>query len=402
MKKFKFLILIFCCTFIFSSCLEKKDKSEVAWDRIIKSGSHTTVNIAYDSDKDFDLWINENLAEKTSAEYSINLNLDKVEIDRINTDVVLDEEGEAIKGDYDIIIIKAKDFKKLNSKNFLYGPFSNKLPNFNKSINSKDFGNTYINLDSLDGKAICFYENQLSYFYNADLMYEQPRNLEELKTYIKENKGSFLYPSPRITEGKLFVESVILSFEDEEKFMDKGLNREQVKKLASKGLKYLKEINPYLYGGGRTFPQNMEDMDKLFLDGKIHSSFSLNQFHADNKSAEFLYPDYTRPFMPIETSVSDNQYYAIIPYNSANKSGAMLVLDEFLSEKVQISLYKDKNLYGTIVYSPDVLDKKMEQRLNKAVKKKTVTKAVDLLKRKKGSIPEEYWPYILEEWEKIN
>ncbi len=399
-RYFKILFLITFLTLSLSGCFEPVDNEQEKWAEIEKSARTTEVKLAYESDIDFESFLDGKFRSNLLENKNIKLKTYKTKIKRIDTDKEQIKDN-PFNGDYDILIVTQESFDELNKKEFLYGPFVDKIPNYREHISKEDYCATHIEFNPIEGKAIPFYQSQLSFFYNADTVLTPPQNLDELKEYVKENPYKFLYPHPDTKEGKLFLQSLIYEFTSEEDFMEENLDSEQILELILPAFRYLNEIKPYMYGRGRIHSKRMESMDTLFFDTDISFVMSLDPYHAENKLIDMNYPDYTRPFSPFNSSASSVEYYAVIPVDSANKSGAMVVLNEYLSPNMQAMAYKDKNLHSFSVYSKSKLDKAVKLKLDDKVKKNALPKPSLLLERKKRTIPEKYWKMILKEWKRF-
>lgn len=394
------VILILCITIILSSCTKQMSKSEEAWNRIIKSGENTKVNIVYDINYDIEDWLKKDFEVFVSNAHGIKLDIDNMSIEKLTKDLLSHKEDTEPKGDIDIAIINAEDFEKLKTLKLLYEPFSEKLPNYQKYMSSKDYSNIKIGFVDINDGAVPFTQRQLSYFYNGDLVFDPPEDLDSLQKFVVENPGKFSYPNPKTEEGKAFLQSVILSFVNEREFTDDKLSEKELRALILPAFEYLKELRPYLKGAGSFHPMDMKDYDSLFSKGEIYIIMSLDHLHGDKMIDELAYPDYTRAFEFIKSSVSDRTY-AVIPSSSKNKSGAMLVLNSLLSFEMQESMYKNERFSSTPVFSKNNVDNDTKAKLDKKTKKKTVLKPSKMIEMRKNPIPDKYWNYILKEWQKL-
>ncbi len=399
-KRSKIIYLVIFCLLFLTSCIQAPDRNAEKWQKIVDSSMNTEVNIVYSSDLDFERWITNSLAPRLMDKNGIRLTCEKNKLDRIlpTKDEII---AKTSNGRYDVILISKDDYEKLNKEGVLYPNFTKKLPNYVKYIEHNDFADSYIGLNNVENDAVCFYQTQLSFFYNSELMPSPPNNLDQLMDYAKENPGTLLFPHPESEEGKAFVQSVILSYTDIVEFMEKDLSKKDLLKHVLPAFRYLKELRKYCYASGSIMPKEVEVIDELFLDEEVHIALSIEPFKGNDKLMEMEYPDYTRSFNPLNAIAATSEYYAIIPVNANNKSGAMYFLNEFLSIEMQKSLFSDKNLHGMMVYSRSKADKKLLQELDEGFEKNTVSKPSVFLSKKTGEIPEQYWDIILDEWKKM-
>ncbi len=396
----KLLFTFILAVFLLTSCVEAPDKNAENWEKIVESSKNTEVNVVYYSKYNFDKVFRDYIAPAVKENNGIKLKCEKNKLFRV---LPTEEEIEAktSNGIYDIIIIPVEDYLDMNKKGMLYSNYIHNLPNYNEYFQNNDYSNSYVGINKIEDNALCFYQSQLSFFYNSQLMFAPPRNIEELKDYVAENPGTILFPHPNSPEGKILMQSVILSFTDIVEFMDKDLSKQDVVKLALPGLRYFKDMKRNLYASGTVWAKDIEELDEVFLDEGIHAAFSLNTAHGYNKVMDMDYPDYTKTFMPLDVSVVNTEYLAIIPVNADNKSGAMYVLNHFLEPEVQRNIFDDEETHGMVVYSSFSLNKKLVNAIDKDCDKSLISKPSEYIERKTGQIPEEYWEIIVNEWKKM-
>ncbi len=399
-KNIKIISLLVFLLFLLTSCVEAPDKKAEKWKKIVESSKNTEVNVVYYSDLDFQQSLNDVMGESLKEKNGIRLNCEKNKITKI---LPSDEEikNKTSDGRYDIIIIPAEDYMNMENDSILYPKFVIQLPNYKKYIQQNDCSNTYLGMNKIKDDALCFYQQQVSLFYNSELMSAPPENLEGLLDYAEENPGSLLFPHPESEEGRAFVQSVILSFTDIVEFMEKDLSKEEVVELSLPGLRYLKKLKRNLYAGGAIVPKDVDFIDDLFLKEVLHGSLSSNHLGGYEKFMNMDYPDYTRAYNPLDFISAKTEYLAIIPVNADNKSGAMYVLNEFLTPEVQRGLFYDENLHAMPVYSRANMNDDVVSELDKDSDKNTIYKPSAFIMKKTGEIPEEYWEVILEEWKKL-
>ena len=113
---------------------------------------------------------------------------------------------------------------------------------------------------------------------------------------------------------------------------------------------WLDELNPLLWRGGKTYPQNYPAMKQLLADNEVDIIFAFNPSEASSAIAAGELPDTVRSFtFPAGTLA--NTHFVAIPYNAAAKAGALVAADFLLSPEAQ-ARKQDPKVWG----DPTVLD----------------------------------------------
>lgn len=88
-----------------------------------------------------------------------------------------------------------------------------------------------------------------------------------------------------------------------EQFQDMEADYDTVKAAIEPALDYLRELNPYLWNEGKTFPESSTTVDAMFADGELVMNMSYGPFSVATGIAEGTYTDTTRTF------VFDNRHH---------------------------------------------------------------------------------------------
>ena len=93
-------------------------------------------------------------------------------------------------------------------------------------------------------------------------------------------------------------------------------------------------LRPVLWRQGRQFPENGPAQRQLMNDGEIDMMISFNPSEAAVSINAGLLPDTVRTFVFAKGTIGNTSFVAI-PYNAANKEGAMVVADFLLDPATQ-------------------------------------------------------------------
>src|SRR5699024_1830607 len=282
------------------------------------------------------------LSDKLKEEYDITLNRVGMDIDEILNKLLNEKQVDAKDGDIDMVLINGENFFTAKENDLLFGPFTDKLPNFEKyldvdSVEVKyDFGYPVEGYESPYGKA------QFVLVCDSEKVEEPPKGHEELFNWAKENPGKFTYPALPDFTGSVFVRNIICDIVGYEQFMDMEADEETVREAIEPAMDYLKELKPYLWKEGKTYPADSALLDNMYADGEVVMTMTYNPNSPSGKIVTGEYPDSTKTFV-FDKGTVGNTHFIGIPFNAQNKAGAMAAIDYILNVEVQASKYVPGN-----------------------------------------------------------
>lgn len=118
--------------------------------------------------------------------------------------------------------------------------------------------------------------------------------------------------------------------------MDMPADRAVVEKAVAPAMEYLRELNPYLWKEGTTFPAELSEVDNMFINGELLLMMSYGPYDVGGKIKKGIYTDTTRAFLFDNGTVGNTSYYAI-PFNAPNPAGALVTINEMLSPEMQLA-----------------------------------------------------------------
>lgn len=368
------------------------------WEMIEDSGRNSTVNFyIQDGNEEANDWIDTYLKPKLAEKYNIKLNRIAIDYEDIFDQFKTDKEKENNSGEIDLLWIKGDNFKYAYNKEYLYGPFVHKLPNYNKYINNKGPEVKYDLMYPTSGFEAPFGKTQFTLFYNQDVIFDEPKTTDDLLELFRSNPGMFTYPAPPDADGSAFVRSIIYSQVSYKDLSEMDVNKASIRKVIEPGIRYLKSIEPYLWEKGLSYPKSGRELDKLFMDGDLLMSMSYDQNHGTDMLKEFLYPEGAKPLF-IEDSMVGATHYLSIAYNSTNKSGSMVVINECLSIDAQANKFSVRSWGDIPVLDRNLLSTDELRQINRAVSKKTSPKFDIMLDNRVPEMSTEIQKLINEIW----
>jgi putative spermidine/putrescine transport system substrate-binding protein len=122
----------------------------------------------------------------------------------------------------------------------------------------------------------------------------------------------------------------------------------------------LRDLSPYLWRQGKTYPESPIRLNHLFADGEVDFSFSYHQAEASKHIHDGLFPDTVRTFVFREGTIA-NTHFVAIPFNAGDKEGAMVVANFLLSPEAQLKK-ADPEVWGDFPAIDTLrLDEKMQK-----------------------------------------
>ncbi len=282
-KKLLVLLTVLTLMFAFVGCKSENNKSstdkgkevssnieDMTYDDLVKEAKGSTVTFyGWGGDEELNKWLDDYFAPIMKEKYDITMERVPMDIDQILSQLSGEVQAGKKDGDIDMIWINGENFKSAKENNMLYGPFVDKLSNYEKYIDTSsedvlsDFGYPIEGYEAPYGKA------QIVMLADTKVVKELPKSTDELLEFAKENKGKVTYPALPDFTGSAFVRNIIYDICGYEQFLDMEADKETVKKEIEPALEYLRTLNPYLWNEGKTFPESSTTVDNMFSDGEL-------------------------------------------------------------------------------------------------------------------------------------
>lgn len=401
MKRIIALILAGLMVFSLAGCQQKPAAKPMAedmsWDAVLENAKGSTVNLYGWGGSDLtNTWLDTELAGVLKEKYSITLNRVPMNIDEILAKMVSEKQAGA-EGTIDVVWINGENFYTAKKNALLYGPFTDKLPNFTAYVEgaapdiANDFGYPVEGFEAPYGKA------QFVMIGDTAKIGALPVDHQGLLALAKAHPGKITYPAPPDFTGSAFVRNLIYDVVGYEAFMTVKPEKEAVKALIQPALDYMIELKPYLWREGKTYPATNALVDQMYSDGELYMTMNYNPNYVANKiaSGEFS-----------STSVADvfdkgsigNTHFLAIPANAPNKPAALALINAVLSPELQASKY-DTQRWGDL---PVLDDSKLSPEQQKLFTDVPVGPGVPTLSRlstrRLPEMPSNLVPIIEEIW----
>lgn len=253
-------------------------------------------------------------------------------------------------GSVDLMWINGENFRAMKENKLLYGPFSQKLPNYhlvdtkNKKTVLYDFTIPVDNMESPWGMA------QLVFLYDTKPVSEHPKSMLDLLVFARKNPGRFTYPALPGFHGTTFIKQALFELISDSKALNRPIRQSEFEKNTRPLWEYLDALHPFLWRKGKVFPSSASQMLSLLNDNEIFISISFNPNSASNAIENGELPNTVRTYIHTSGTIG-NTHFVGIPFNSSARQGAMVFANFLLSPEAQ-ARKADPEIWG----DPTVLD----------------------------------------------
>ena len=402
MRKLLALLLAFTLLFSFNGCGQKQsgtqelDLSSAEWDEIVEAARGTTVTFyGWGGDENRNNWLNATVADYLKEHYDIALEVVGMDINDILSKLSGEKQAGSETGSIDMIWINGENFYSAKDNGLLYGPFTGQLSNMEAYIDLEDPETLNDFCMPIEGYEAPYAKAQMVFFNDSAVTPEAPASAEELLEFCKKYPGKVTYPALPDFTGSAFVRNIIYELCGWEQFQDMEADYDTVKAAIEPALDYLRELNPYLWNEGKTFPESSTTVDAMFADGELVMNMSYGPFSVATGIAEGTYTDTTRTFV-FDNGTIGNTNYMAIAFDSPNKAGAMVGIDAILSAELQLSQYA--TLRELPVVTSDKLSAEEQAAFDQVDMGQGVLTQEELLSHRLPEMPADLVPVIEEIW----
>lgn len=378
---------------------EKKQVSEteeMSFGSMKEEAKGTVVTFyGWGGDEKLNKWLDNTFAPVMKEKYDITMERVPMDIDQVLSQLSGEIQAGEKDGSIDMIWINGENFRSAKENSMLYGPFADKLPNFQDYVdpNSED-----VTLDfayPIEGFEAPYGKAQIVMIGDTAVTPDLPESAEGLKEFVRKYPGKVTYPALPDFTGSAFVRNIIYELCGYEQFLDMKGDKETVKAAVEPAMTYLRELNPYLWNEGKTFPDSSTTLDNMFADGEVVLNMTYDAYGTAVKIADGAYTQTTQSFQFDKGTIGNTNFMAIAA-NSGNKAGAMVAINEMLSPEIQADRYNTLKVIPVLDNSK--LSKEQKEAFDQVELGKGTIPQDELLLKRLPEMPAELVPIIEEIW----
>lgn len=302
---------------------------------------------------DFIAWV----GQQTEALYGVKVEQVKLtDTAEAVTRVIAEKAaGKDQGGSVDLIWINGPNFLAMKEQGLLHGPFVADLPNAR-----------YVDLSPAAPASVDFtvpvegYESpwrlaKFVFTYDSARLPAPPRSMIALRDWAQANPGRFTHPVPSNFMGATFLKQALVELAPDPAVLQAPPTEAAYATTTAPLWEWYDALRPHLWRGGQTFPENQSVQQQLLNDGEVDIAMSFDPASTAAAIAEGLLPETARVFVPEVGSIGNVSFVAI-PFNAAQREGAMVVAN-FLLDPATQARQQDITVLGSFsVLDPARLD----------------------------------------------
>jgi putative thiamine transport system substrate-binding protein len=242
--------------------------------------------------------------------------------------------GRIAGGAVDLIWINGPNFLALKAQHLLFGPFTQWLPNFRYVDTTTARSNVVDFTIPVEGLESPWRWAQVVFVYDSKRMRAPPRSMIELLAWAKQHPGRITHPSVRNFLGVTFLKQALHELAPDPAVLQMPATEENFAATTVPLWAWYDALRPFMWRKGRQLPENGPAQRQLLDDGEIDMMISFNPTEAAVAIRSGTLPDTARTLVPAGGGIGNTSFVAI-PFNAANKEGAMVVANFLLEPATQ-------------------------------------------------------------------
>ena len=242
--------------------------------------------------------------------------------------------GKLSNGSVDLVWINGENFATMKREALLFGPFSERLPNFafvdvkGKPTTRLDFSEPVEGLEAPWGMA------QLTFFADSKRVPAPPRSMKALLSFAQAHPGRITYPRLPDFHGTTFIKQALLDTNPDRSAIDQPVTPEALAKAGAPLWAFLDALHPHLWRAGKQFPQNAAAVRQMMADGELMLALTFNPNEAANEIAASRLPTSVTSYQ-FDSGTIGNTHFLAISFNASAKEGAQVLANFLLSPEAQ-------------------------------------------------------------------
>jgi putative spermidine/putrescine transport system substrate-binding protein len=312
------------------------DPATLSWDGVEAAARGTTVRWRmWRGDPSVNAYIDGWVAPRLLARYGLTLRAVEGQGPEIVNQLLV-ERGARAPGSADLVWINGETFHNLREANLLYGPWAHRLPNAIYVDSAaptiqRDFEQPTEGFESPWGAV------QFALIYDSLRTPDPPATVAELARWIRQHPGRFTHDQG--FTGTTFLKVALYALNGGVTAFQGGFDQERYRRGSGRLWMWLDSLRPALWRAGSAYPPGVAELHRLFANGEVDFSMSMNQNEVVTKIRQGILPTTARALLLRDGTIA-NSHYVGIPANARNRAGAMVVANFLLSPEAQLEKLK--------------------------------------------------------------
>lgn len=271
------------------------------------------------------------VAPRLKSRFGITLQAVEGQGSELVNSLTTEREAGRGRGTASLMWINGETFAQLRRSQLLDGPWSSHLPNAQyidstSNIIARDFEQDPAGYESPWGTV------QFALIYDSLRTPNPPRSVSELATYINTHPGRFTHD--QAFGGVTFLKTLLYALNGGVANFQGGFDSTKYRIGRDSVFAWIAREQKDFWRGGATYPPDVAAMHRLFANGEIDFSMSMNQNEVVTKVRQGVLPPSSRALLLRDGTIA-NAHYVGIPFNAPNVAGALVVANFLLSPEAQ-------------------------------------------------------------------
>ncbi len=238
-------------------------------------------------------------------------------------------------GSVDLIWINGENFAAMKENGLLFGPFTQRLPNF-ELVDFADKPTTLIDFTvPTEGLEAPWGMAKIVFIYDSARVKDTPGSIPRLLDWAVAHPGRFTYPGPPAFTGSTFLKQVLIELAPDPDVLQAPVRDDgQLAQVTAPLWDYLDRLHPQLWRSGELFPASAAAQRQLLDDGEVDISITFYPSEAASAIVNGLLPESARTFV-LDGGTIGNTHFVAIPFNARAKEGAMVVANFLMGAEAQ-------------------------------------------------------------------
>ncbi len=254
-------------------------------------------------------------------------------------------------GGIDLIWINGPNFLAMKEQGLLYGPFVADLPNARFLDLSPGSAATTDFTVPTEGFESPWRLARFVFAYDMARVDAPPATTAGFAGWAAANPGRMTHPVPSNFMGATFLKQALVDLVPDAGVLQEPATDATYDAVTAPLWAWYDALRPNLWQEGRTFPENESVQQQLLNDGEVDFAMYFDPGAPAAAIAQGLLPESVRVLVP-ETGSIGNVSFVAIPFNAANRDGAMVVANFLLDPATQAEMQNIEVLGSFSVLDP--------------------------------------------------
>ncbi len=326
------------------------------WDAVVEAARGTTVTFyGYGADETFNQYMEGTVADYMLENYDIVFEWVGMPTTDDVVTMVSDEKQAGVElgdGATDLLWLGSFQFASMKENDLLYENFLEYVPNVaNYVADDCPVLTTFSGVDN-DGFAVPWDPTQFVLIHDSATTSWVPSSAEEFLEWCQEYEGFITYPTIDNSYGKCFVWMLLVDYLGEDWYadLDENSTYDEVKEAMEPGLEFLRELNPYLWNEGQSYPSSPSQQLQMFANGEIGVTIDWTPYSVGAHVADGTFADTAEAFYFDSGMVESWDGLLCMPYNCSNVAGAIVVANALLTPELGYAMLAETGYPPAIDY----------------------------------------------------